>query len=232
MAPAPRASAADDCRRFVDQFVVLQGRHHEKGIVYAACDVARQDGSPTCRLQTGKPWLSPSSRSLPRTTVQRVSLANIRRQASTWSSISKRRVIRPSQRASFSSRLTMRGTHPDRQGKYASRRKRRGVPRAGTVQHRLGSTGRVVFPPQGTSTVSTPRSPPRPSGSPRSFVAPGKIVMRPLNASSLLDAALPTDTHHLVTSVEGMPHHVPPKFAGRPEDADLQRRHHLLPSSD
>jgi hypothetical protein len=43
-------------------------------------------GSPTCRLQTGRPWLSPSSRSLPRTTVQRASLPNTRRHASTWSS--------------------------------------------------------------------------------------------------------------------------------------------------
>ena len=49
-------------------------------------------GSPTCLLQTGKPWLSPSSRSLPRTRVQRVSLAKIRRHASTWSSRSMRPV--------------------------------------------------------------------------------------------------------------------------------------------
>src|SRR6185369_16847760 len=43
-------------------------------------------GSPTCRLHTGRPWLSPSSRSLARTAVHRVSLANTRRHASTWSS--------------------------------------------------------------------------------------------------------------------------------------------------
>lgn len=34
-------------------------------------------GSPTWRRQMGSPWLSPSSRSLPRTTVQRVSLAKM-----------------------------------------------------------------------------------------------------------------------------------------------------------
>src|SRR3954468_18226554 len=38
--------------------------------------------SPTCRLQTGRPWLSPSSRSLPLTTVHLVLLANTRRPAS------------------------------------------------------------------------------------------------------------------------------------------------------
>jgi hypothetical protein len=53
-------------------------------------------GSPTCRLHTGKPWLSPSSRSLPRTTVHRVLLANTRRHASTWSLRSTLRASRPS----------------------------------------------------------------------------------------------------------------------------------------
>lgn len=48
-------------------------------------------GSPTCLLQTGNPWLSPSSRSLPRTTVQRVSLSKILLQSSTWSLISAKR---------------------------------------------------------------------------------------------------------------------------------------------
>ena len=43
-------------------------------------------GSPTCRLHPSRPWFSPSSRSLPRTTVHRESLAKTRRHASTWSS--------------------------------------------------------------------------------------------------------------------------------------------------
>src|SRR5438093_5737299 len=51
-------------------------------------------GSPTCRLHTGRPWLSPSSRSLPRTTVQRVSLAKTRLHASTWSLRSAKRARR------------------------------------------------------------------------------------------------------------------------------------------
>ena len=65
-------------------------------------------GSPTCRLQTGRPWLSPSSRPLPRTTVQRVSVANTRRHASTWSSSSTRRTTRPSQRTICTSALNVR----------------------------------------------------------------------------------------------------------------------------
>src|SRR3954466_13395673 len=52
-------------------------------------------GSPPWRLHTGRPSLSPSSRSLPRTTVQRVSLAKMRRVASTWSS----RLPQPEDRA-------------------------------------------------------------------------------------------------------------------------------------
>jgi len=53
-------------------------------------------GSPTCRPHTGRPWPGPSSSSLPRTTVHRVSLANTRRQASTWSSRSTARASLPS----------------------------------------------------------------------------------------------------------------------------------------
>lgn len=52
-------------------------------------------GSPTCRLHPGRPWLWPSSSSLPRTTVHRVSLANTRRQASIWSSRSTARTSLP-----------------------------------------------------------------------------------------------------------------------------------------
>ena len=65
-------------------------------------------GSPTCLLHTGRPWLSPSSRSLPRTIVQRVSLANIRLHASTWSSSSATRSSRASQLAIFTSVIKVR----------------------------------------------------------------------------------------------------------------------------
>src|SRR6476469_4334786 len=50
--------------------------------------------------------LSPSSRSLPRTTVHRVSLANTRRHASTWSSRSTTRARRASRPTTFTSTLT------------------------------------------------------------------------------------------------------------------------------
>src|SRR4051812_28422725 len=55
-------------------------------------------GSPTWLLQTGRPWLAPSSKWLPRTTVQRVSLAKTRRVASTWSSRSAKRPSRARRR--------------------------------------------------------------------------------------------------------------------------------------
>ncbi len=55
-------------------------------------------GSPMCRLHTGRPWLGPSSRSLPRTTVHARSLRKMRLVASTWSSSSAMRVMRPTQR--------------------------------------------------------------------------------------------------------------------------------------
>src|SRR3954451_24781524 len=63
-------------------------------------------GSPTWWLHTGRPWLSPSSRSLPRTTVQRVSLAKMRWAASTWASRSTTRARRPSRPAPLTSALS------------------------------------------------------------------------------------------------------------------------------
>ncbi|KOX10884.1 hypothetical protein ADK66_06845 [Micromonospora sp. NRRL B-16802] len=66
-------------------------------------------GSPTCRLQTGRPWLSPSSRSLPRTTVHRVSLAKICRHAFTWSRISAKRASRASTPKTATNALSVHG---------------------------------------------------------------------------------------------------------------------------
>src|SRR5437660_10843493 len=90
---------ADNRRGLVDELVVLEGRHHEEGKVQATRHVALENGiAHVPAPHTGRPWLSPSSRSLPRTTVHRVSLANTRRVASTWSSRSTtraRRAIRP-----------------------------------------------------------------------------------------------------------------------------------------
>ena len=68
-------------------------------------------GSPTCRLQTGKSWLSPSSRSLPLTTVHLVLLANTHRQASTWSSRSTTRARRASRPTTCTSSLIFHEYH-------------------------------------------------------------------------------------------------------------------------
>jgi len=56
--------AAADYGRAVDERIILKGFDHEKGIVTRRVMLLARMGSPTCRLHTGKPWLSPSSRSL------------------------------------------------------------------------------------------------------------------------------------------------------------------------
>ncbi len=68
--------ASDDCRSFMDQLIVLKRLHHEQGIIHPAGHIAGENGITHMPAPHGKPWLSPSSRSLPRTTVQSVSLAN------------------------------------------------------------------------------------------------------------------------------------------------------------
>ena len=37
-------AASDNCRGFVDQRIVLKSLYHEQGIIYAARDVALEDG--------------------------------------------------------------------------------------------------------------------------------------------------------------------------------------------
>ena len=88
--------AADDRRRLVDEFVILERLHHEQCEVHAPGEVALEDRVADVAAPHGQAWLSPSSRSLPRTTVQRVSLANTRRHASTWSLRSAKRARRAS----------------------------------------------------------------------------------------------------------------------------------------
>jgi hypothetical protein len=77
----------------VDEVVVLEGLDMKRAKSTRRVMV-RGMGSPTCRLHIGRPWLSSSSRSLPRTTVQRMSLAKIRGQAATWSWRSAKRARR------------------------------------------------------------------------------------------------------------------------------------------
>src|SRR5437764_2987905 len=92
-------------RGLVDELLVLERRHHEEGKVHPTRHVALENGIAHVPAHTGIPWLSPSSRSLPRTTVHRVSLANTRRHASTWSSRSTTRASRAIRPTTFTSTL-------------------------------------------------------------------------------------------------------------------------------
>src|SRR6266508_2963245 len=96
-------------------------------------------GSPTCRLHTGRPWLSPSSRSLPRTTVQRVSLAKTRLHASTWSLRSAKRARRASGTADLHERLELPRIHVlPVAGDVPATREHETRPRRRVVEHCLG----------------------------------------------------------------------------------------------
>ena len=54
-----RCFAADNRRRLVDKRVVFESCHNEKSEVHAAGNVLARMGSPTCRLQTGRPSTLP-----------------------------------------------------------------------------------------------------------------------------------------------------------------------------
>jgi len=56
----------------VDERVIFESCHHEEGRVHAVRDVARQDGVANVPSPDWQTWLSPSSRSLPLTTVHLV----------------------------------------------------------------------------------------------------------------------------------------------------------------
>ena len=98
--------AADNRRGLVDKLVVLERLHHEQREVHAARDVALEDRVTYVPTPHGQALALPSSRSLPRTTVHRVSLSNTLLHASTWSSRSARRARRASGPATFTSALS------------------------------------------------------------------------------------------------------------------------------
>jgi hypothetical protein len=140
-------------------------------------------GAPTWPLHTGRPGLSPSYTLLARRTVHRVLLANTRLHASTWSSRSPTR--------------SSRATHPTdlKVGQYRylpspvmcqlQENMRRAAGRAWS-RTACAVPDDYWCTPQGTNTVSTPSHPSTAllmTG--RSFLAPGKTVIRPLNPSSL-----------------------------------------------
>ena len=143
-------------------------------------------GSPTCRLHTGRPWLSPSSRSLPRTTVHRVSLANTRRHASTWSSRSAKRARRASGAGDLHERFELPRVHVLAVARdVPPAREHQPRPGRRVVEHRLGRSRRVA--------VDAPRDehdqhPVAPRDRPRDDLAVVRrsrnTVMRPVNASS------------------------------------------------
>jgi hypothetical protein len=76
----------------MDKGIVGEGLDHEQSEVDPASPVALQQRVTDVATPERKPFARPSSRSLPRTTVERVSLAKMRRVASTWST---RSPIRP-----------------------------------------------------------------------------------------------------------------------------------------
>lgn len=142
----------------------------------------------TYPLHTGMYGVSLSSRLLPRTTVHRVLLANTRLHAFTWLVVEIADAKQPREQSdSLHDRLeglpvkvfAVSGNVPAA-GEYEARR------RACVVEDSLRRSQRVLVYPQGTSTASTPSHPS--TGfliTGRSFVAPGKTVIRPLNPSSL-----------------------------------------------
>ena len=182
-------------------------------------------GSPTCRLHTGRPWLSPSSRSLPRTTVHRVSLANTRRHASTWSSRSAKRARRASGPKTFTIALSFHEytSWPSRVMCHPHENTRRAP---GGAWSSTAWAVPVEYPwtPRGTSTTSTPSHPATArlmtSGS---SVAPGMTVMRPLNLSSFPTLCSPAHADDLVAAIERVLHHVLAELSGGSDDADPHR---------
>src|SRR6266508_4264858 len=178
-------------------------------------------GSPTCLLQTGRPWLSPSSRSLPRTTVQRVSLAKTRLHASTWSLRSAKRARRASGPPIFTSALSFHEytSCPSRVMCQPHENTRRAPGGA------WSSTAWAV--PVDTARDEHDEHPVAPSdGAPDDVgVVRGSGDDRdtPLEFVELPDALLSAHADHLVPPIERVLHHVLPELPGSADDADPHR---------
>ena len=143
-------------------------------------------GSPTCRLHTGRPWLSPSSSSLARTTVHRVLLANTR--LAGFDLVVQ--VHGPDELAepSQDTHLPLELARVDiltATGDVPPQENTRRAPGAAESSTACAVPAAYPWTPRGTSTVRTPSHPATawPMTS-RSSVAPGITVICPVNASS------------------------------------------------
>src|SRR5215204_5529544 len=181
-------------------------------------------GSPTCRLHTGRPWLSPSSRSLPRTRVQRVSLANTRRQAYLVVEV---------------------GEASDAPGPAAELHERFEPPRVNVLaveadvpprrEHEAGARTRVVENSLRRSrrvSVDAPRHEyyQHSVAFRYCFLDDLRVVRRSWDERDasfepleLAHALLPADADHLVAPIKRVLDHVLPELPGRADDADPHR---------
>ena len=179
-------------------------------------------GSPTWRLHTGRPWLSPSSRSLPRTTVQRVSLAKMRRHASTWSSRSAKRARRASGPPTLDERL-----EPPRvdvlavAGDVPAAREHQPCARLGVVEHRLRRARRVaVHAARDEHDEHAVAARDRALDDVAVVGRAGHDGDPALELGELADALLAAHGDDLVPAVQRVLDHVLPELAGRADDAD------------
>jgi hypothetical protein len=144
-------------------------------------------GSPTCRLHTGRPWLSPLRA---RFRARRSTGYRWRTPAGTLRPGHRGLPPGPACQPSQDSNLPLQTARVDivtvtrdvpPAGKHQPRALRR------VVEHRLSRLGRVPVHARGTSTVRTPTQPATALlMTSRSSVAPGTTVMRPVNASSFV----------------------------------------------
>lgn len=214
--------AADDRRGLVDELVVLEGLHHEQGEVHAARDVALENGIahvPTPHRQALTLALLEVA---PRTTVHRVSLANTRRHASTWSLRSAKRARRASGPKTFTIALSFHEytSWPSRVMCHPHENTRR-APGAAWSSTAWAVPVEYPWTPRGTSTTSTPSHPETALlMTSASFVDPETTVMRPLKRVELLYAFLPTHANHLVAPSQRVLHHVLPELPRGPDDAN------------
>jgi hypothetical protein len=154
-----------------------------------------------------------------------LSLANTRRQASTWSSSSTRRASRASPPRTVTRNLTLPGVDvlavardvpPARE--HEARTRTRGV------ENRLGRSGRVLLdPPRGEHD----EHPIAPCNGALDHLAVVRLAGNEGNALlervQLPHTPFPAHAHHLVTPIQRVPNQVPPELARSADDANLHR---------
>ncbi len=217
--------AADDRRRFVDEFVVLEGLHHEQGEVHAARDVAPKNWVAHVSAPNGQalalaffevapPHHGPPGVAGKHPPARFHLIVDVHEASETRQPADD--LQGPFERPRVHVLAVPRDVPSAREHETRSRTR--------MVEHRLGRSRRVLMDPPGDEHREHPVAPSDRALDDLAVVCRSRNDCdASLERVELPHAALPADADHLVAPIQRVLHHVLPELPGGPDDTDLHR---------